>query len=143
MNNCHCVIFTKINKNIYEKSKKSLILKQYTNFIKLKNLETNEKKSKDPFIIPEKINNHTIFNDSASILMNTTSEKYFEKEEFPSLAKFCNDVYSEVKKVKSDASFEDVITSIKLLGEYEDEYIIAKYNESLNYAGYRIKQNKQ
>ena len=134
---------TKINKNIYEKSKKSLILKQYTNFIKLKNLETNEKKSKDPFIIPEKINNHTIFNDSASILMNTTSEKYFEKEEFPSLAKFCNDVYSEVKKVKSDASFEDVITSIKLLGEYEDEYIIAKYNESLNYAGYRIKQNKQ
>ena len=63
---------TKINKNIYEKSKKSLILKQYTNFIKLKNLETNEKKSKDPFIIPEKINNHTIFNDSASILMNTT-----------------------------------------------------------------------
>ena len=30
---------TKINKNIYEKSKKSLILKQYTNFIKLKNIE--------------------------------------------------------------------------------------------------------
>ena len=56
------------------------------------------------------------------------------------MASFCMTFYKEAKKVDSEISLEDIITSIKLLGEYDDENFLAKYDIESNHGGYKSKK---
>ncbi len=129
-----------INRSIFEKTKKGLILSLEGHYLK------KDEPTQDLF---EMLENLPVSSEPIETSIPTYSDvdDYLDKNErtvhgepYPSMASFCMTFYKEAKKVDSEISLEDIITSIKLLGEYDDENFLAKYDIESNHGGYKSKK---
>lgn len=101
---------TKSSRGIFEKTQKALIVKIYNQDIE------------EPSVIAE------------------PEEKVDNKKVYPSLAKFCTDFYKFAKKTNLEITLEDIISSLKLLEEYEDDVFYASYDLESNTGYYELKK---
>ncbi len=122
-----------INKNIFEKTKRGLILSLEKN-----HFEINENKTKELLEIDEnqekKSSSEINSIDKETLLKKDT---LIEEKKYSSISKFCLEFYKEAKKIDSEINLEEIMTSIKILGEYVDENFIARYNIENDYGGYK------
>lgn len=98
------------SKNIFEKTQKALIVKIY-----------NQEKE-EPSVIAE--------------LEENTSNK----KTYPSLANFSMNFYKLVKKTNLEITLVDIISSLQLLGEYDDNVFYATYDLEKNTGYYELKK---
>lgn len=101
---------TKSSRGIFEKTQKALIVKIYNQDIE------------EPSVIAE------------------PEEKADSKKVYPNLANFSMNFYKLVKKANLDITLEDIISSLKLLGEYDDGVFYAVYDLESNTGYYELKK---
>ncbi len=101
---------TKSSRGIFEKTQKALIVKIYNQDIE------------EPSVIAE------------------PEEKADSKKVYPNLAKFCTDFYKFAKKANSEIVLDDILSFLKSLGEYEDDFVYASYDLESNTGYYELKK---
>ncbi len=123
-----------INRNIFEKTKKGLILALEKNCLEI--IE-NENKSEKLLEVIKNQEECKTKNDYLNEKIVSLKDNLLSEKKYPSISKFCIEFYKEAKKYDSEISLEEIMTSIKILGEYVDENFIAKYDIENNYGGYK------
>ena len=141
----------KTNRGIFEKAKKSLILKLSDKYLELK--KDDKKDSQCVFATFDDYNsiNYTInsiknsfveeFSPSHVKIMEETInfKSGIKYKKYSSMAKFVVEVYLIVKKKNTEITMEDFGSVLKIFEEYEDNYVHAIYNTSENIGGYMLK----
>ena len=122
-----------INKNIFEKTKRGLILSLEKHYFEIS--EDKSKELSEAAENQEKKSNIEINSIDKDILLK--KDMLIEEKKYLSISKFCIEFYKEAKKFDSEISLEEIMTSIKILGEYVDENFIARYNIENDYGGYK------